>query len=130
MTCWPDDLLKVLDYQWNGSHPVLGGGGSARNGVKIALEMRGHECNNPGTALATGSHGRPSGRQLRPSHLFWQGIDRCRRCGLGNAIHHVHAKDTKVDPYHRFNGVLDTKPYSDEIMPGCSGRWIWHDLMF
>ena len=35
---------------------------------------------------------------------------------LGDAIFHFHAKDTKVDKYNTaVNGVLDTKPYSDEI---------------
>jgi len=33
---------------------------------------------------------------------------------LGSAIHHVHAKDTFIDPYNTaINGVLDTKSYAD-----------------
>ena len=35
---------------------------------------------------------------------------------LGDAIFHVHAKDTKLDKYNiARTGVLDTKPYGDEI---------------
>ena len=35
---------------------------------------------------------------------------------LGDAIYHVHAKDTKIDEINRARiGVLDTKHYSDEI---------------
>ena len=35
---------------------------------------------------------------------------------LGDAIFHVHAKDTWLDgPNIAVNGVLDTKPYTDEI---------------
>ena len=35
---------------------------------------------------------------------------------LGDAIFHFHAKDTKIDKYNTaVNGVLDTKPYADEI---------------
>ena len=35
---------------------------------------------------------------------------------LGDAIFHFHAKDTKIDRYNTaVNGVLDTKPYGDEI---------------
>ena len=36
--------------------------------------------------------------------------------GLGDAIFHVHAKDTWLDqPNIAINGVLDTKPYTDEV---------------
>ena len=35
---------------------------------------------------------------------------------LGDAIFHVHAKDTRLDKYNiAKTGVLDTKPYADEI---------------
>jgi sugar phosphate isomerase/epimerase len=35
--------------------------------------------------------------------------------GLGDAIFHVHAKDTWLDEQNiRINGVLDTKQYTDE----------------
>lgn len=35
---------------------------------------------------------------------------------LGDAIHYVHAKDSKVDPVNTARiGVLDTKHYGDEI---------------
>jgi sugar phosphate isomerase/epimerase len=50
-----------------------------------------------------------------PSHLFWQGIDpveAIKVLGRADAIFHVHAKDTYLDPASvRLNGVLDTKPY-------------------
>ena len=49
------------------------------------------------------------------------------------AIFHVHAKDTVIDPVNTpVNGVLDTKPYADEI----HRTWIFrtvgygHDLKF
>jgi sugar phosphate isomerase/epimerase len=36
--------------------------------------------------------------------------------GLGDAIFHVHAKDTWLDTQNiAINGVLDTKPYTDEL---------------
>jgi len=52
-----------------------------------------------------------------PSHLFWQGIDPIEAVRkLGEAIQHTHAKDTRIDPVNaRWNGVLDTKSYADEI---------------
>ena len=56
------------------------------------------------------------GCNFDPSHLFWQGIDPCLAVRkLGDAIFHVHAKDTRVyETNSRVNGVLDTKPYGDE----------------
>jgi sugar phosphate isomerase/epimerase len=50
-----------------------------------------------------------------PSHLFWQGMDPivCIK-RLGNAIVHVHAKDSKVDPsVVEFRGVNDWKHYGE-----------------
>ena len=44
---------------------------------------------------------------------------------LGDAIFHVHAKDTKMDKYNTAKtGVLDTKPYSDEI----NRAWIFRSV--
>ena len=48
--------------------------------------------------------------------MFWQGIDPIAAIRvLGDAIFHVHAKDTQI--YERnlpLTGVLDTKNYTDE----------------
>jgi sugar phosphate isomerase/epimerase len=56
------------------------------------------------------------GANFDPSHLFWQGIDPCEAIKAlgGKAIHHFHAKDTKIDEANtKVNGVLDTKGYGD-----------------
>ena len=57
------------------------------------------------------------GANLDPSHLIWQGMEPVAVIrALGDAIFHFHAKDTKVDKYNTaVNGVLDNKPYGDEI---------------
>ena len=57
------------------------------------------------------------GANLDPSHLIWQGMEPVAVIrALGDAIFHFHAKDTKIDKYNTaVNGVLDTKPYGDEI---------------
>jgi len=123
VTCpWPEDFLKVLDYQWN---EVLIPYWKAEeqyardHGVKVALEMHPGMCvYNPETALKLREATGPNlGVNLDPSHLFWQGIDPIAAVrALGEAIFHVHAKDTKVDRLNTaVNGVLDTKPYADEI---------------
>ena len=57
---------------------------------------------------------------------------------LAGAIYHVHAKDTKIDPYNTaVNGVLDTKHYSDELHRSWvfrtvgygNGETYWRDLV-
>lgn len=124
VTCpWPEDFYRVLNYQWNEvlipywkeevefckAHGI----------TKIAFEMHPGFCvYNPETLLRLREAvGDIVGANFDPSHLIWQGIDpvaAIRR--LGKAIYHVHAKDTKVDPYNKaVNGVLDTKHYGDEI---------------
>ena len=147
VTCpWPDDYLKVLDFQWN---EVLipywkeTAEFAAQHGVNhIAFEMHPGFCvYNPETCLrlreAVGKSSNGEyvlGANLDPSHLFWQGIDPIAAARvLKGAIYHVHAKDTKIDKYNNsVNGVLDTKHYSDEF----NRSWIFrtvgygHDMQF
>ena len=123
VTCpWPDDFLKVLDYQWNKVLVPYWKEEEAyakEHGVKIALEMHPGMCvYNPETAQKLrAATGESLGVNFDPSHLFWQGIDPIQAVrSLGETIFHVHAKDTRVDRLNTgLNGVLDTKPYSDEI---------------
>ena len=74
---------------------------------------------NPETMMRIRKAVRPDniGANFDPSHLFWQGIDPVAAIRyLGDAIFYFHAKDTKIDEINTgINGVLDTKPYSDEI---------------
>ena len=124
VTCpWPDDFLKILDYQWN---EVLipywkeaAAFAEAHNVRRIAFEMHPGFCvYNPETCLKLRKAVSPIlGANLDPSHLLWQGIKPGNAIRyLGDAIYHVHAKDTKIDDINTAaNGVLDTKHYSDEI---------------
>jgi sugar phosphate isomerase/epimerase len=145
VTCpWPEDFLKVLDYQWN---EVLipywekTAKFSQDHGVnRIALEMHPGFCvYNPDTLLKLRSAvGSAIGANLDPSHLFWQGMDIptvIRK--LGDAIYFFHAKDSLIDPINcANNGVLDTKHYSDEINRGWlfrtvgygHGYQVWKDI--
>ena len=132
VTCpWPDDFLKILDYQWNQAlipywKPQEEYARS--HGIKVGLEMHpGMSVYNTETALKLRQATGPNlGVNFDPSHLFWQGIDPVAAVrALGSAIFHVHAKDTKVDPYNTsVNGVLDTKPYSQEI----KRSWIFRSV--
>lgn len=67
------------------------------------------------------------GANFDPSHLIWQGMDPVaviRELG-GDAIFHVHAKDTRLDKYNMAkNGALDTKSYADEA----HRSWIFRQL--
>ena len=91
---------------------------AADHGVKIALEMHpGFVVYNPETMLKLRAAAGPSlGCNFDPSHLFWQGIDPIAAVRiLGDAIFHVHAKDSQLYPYNLPKcGVLDTKHYTDE----------------
>lgn len=122
VTCpWPDDFLKILDWQWN---EVLipywkeAVEFAKAHGVdKIGLELHpGFMVYNTETLLKLREAVGPEiGANLDPSHLIWQQMDPTLVIKeLGNAIFHFHAKDTRVDKYNTAkNGVLDTKRYSE-----------------
>ena len=133
VTCpWPDDFTHILKYQWDEvlipywkkevefvrAHGVK----------KIAFEMHPGFCvYNPETLLKLRNAVGPEiGANFDPSHLFWQGIDPVAAIRyLGDAIYYFHAKDTKIDAINTGrNGVLDTKPYGDEI----NRAWIFRSV--
>jgi sugar phosphate isomerase/epimerase len=122
VTCpWPPDYLDVLEWQWSEivTPYWLDHAAFARDhGVKIAVEMHpGFVVYSPETMLRLRSITGPTvGCNYDPSHMFWQGIDPVAAIRvLGNAIFHVHAKDTQMYSANLpRTGVLDTKPYTDE----------------
>ncbi len=132
VTCpWPTEFLETLEWQWNEKVTPYWTEAAAfakANGVRVAIEL------HPGfVAYHTESFlrlrelgGETIGVNFDPSHLFWQQMDplTCVR-ELGDAIFHVHMKDTWLDPANmRRNGVLDTKPYTDEI----NRSWIFRTV--
>jgi sugar phosphate isomerase/epimerase len=134
VTCpWPPDFLETLEWQWKErATPYWSEAAdfAKQHGVKVAIEL------HPGfLAYNTDSFnrlreigGETLGVNFDPSHLFWQGMDplACVR-DLGDAIFHVHAKDTWLDKQNiALNGVLDTKPYTDEI----NRSWIFRTVGF
>ena len=122
---WPDDFSEVVKWQWEEKlipyWKEKAAFARAHHVHKLAMEMHPGFCvYNPETALRLrAAVGEEIGVNFDPSHLIWQGIDpsfAIRVLGKEGAIFHFHAKDTKIDPYNsRLNGVLDTKPYADEI---------------
>ena len=146
VTCpWPDDFLAILDYQWN---EVLipyckeAAAFAKSHGVThVALELHpGFCCYNTETLLKLrAAVGDVIGANFDPSHLVWQGMEPAAAIRmLGDAIYHVHAKDTKIDEINTARiGVLDTKHYGDEINRawvfrtvgyGHDAAW-WRDLV-
>jgi sugar phosphate isomerase/epimerase len=132
VTCpWPPDFLETLEWQWSEKVAPYWQEASTfarEHGVRVAIEL------HPGfVAYNTDSFwrlreigGETIGVNFDPSHLFWQQMDPlvCVR-ELGDAIYHVHAKDTWVDPQNvRRNGVLDTREYTDEV----SRSWIFRTV--
>ena len=133
VTClWPDDFLAILDYQWN---EVLipywkeAAAFAKSHGVThVALELHpGFCCYNTETLLKLrAAVGDVIGANFDPSHLVWQGMEPAAAIRmLGDAIYHVHAKDTKIDKINTARiGVLDTKHYSDEI----NRAWVFRSV--
>ena len=124
VTCpWPEDFLAILDWQWNEKiipyWKEIAKFALDHNVPRIAFEMHpGFAVYNPETLMKLrAAVGPVIGANLDPSHLVWQGIEPAAAIRyLGDAIYHVHAKDTKIDPINTARiGVLDTKHYSDEI---------------
>ena len=122
VTCpWPPEYLEMLRWQWDevvAPYWTAHGKFAADHGVKIAIEMHpGFVVYNPESMLRLRSlTGGTVGCNYDPSHMFWQGIDPIAAIRvLGDAIFHVHAKDTQIyDRNLPMTGVLDTKPYTDE----------------
>jgi sugar phosphate isomerase/epimerase len=130
---WPPDYPETLEWQWNEVATPYWSDAAAfakDHSVRVAIEL------HPGfLAYHTDSFwrlreigGETIGVNFDPSHLFWQGMDPlvCVR-ELGDAIFHVHMKDTWLDQQNiRRNGVLDTRSYTEEA----KRSWIFRTVGF
>jgi len=123
VTCpWPPDFTELLKWQWEAKATPLWidlGKFARDHGVRVAIEAHpGFLVYSPETMLRIRQiAGDSVGCNLDPSHFFWQGIDPLAAIRqLGDAIFHVHAKDTMLWQGNiNKSGVLDTKPYTDEV---------------
>lgn len=116
-TSWPPETQTILDYQWNEValpywHDLAKLGRS--RGVRFAVEMHGHQLvYNAETLLRLrDAVGDVVGANLDPSHPMWMGADpRAVARALSGAIHHVHAKDARLQRHVvDAHGVLGTQP--------------------
>jgi sugar phosphate isomerase/epimerase len=120
---WPGEHADAHEYQWEevavpywsdlAKH-------AADHGVNVAIEMHPNMLvyEPSGMLRLREETSERIGANFDPSHLYWQGIDvtdAIRLLGEHDAIHHFHAKDTKVyEAQARTKGVLDTTPYDEE----------------
>ncbi|AGB32099.1 sugar phosphate isomerase/epimerase [Natrinema pellirubrum DSM 15624] len=119
---WPPEHADALEYQWERAVDYWDGiaDHAADHGVDVAIEMHPNMLiyEPHGLARLREETGERIGANFDPSHLYWQGItitDAIRYLGERDAIHHVHAKDTKIyEAQAREKGVLDTTAYDDE----------------
>ena len=129
---WPPEHTEMLEYQWEVATEYWGGIAdfADEHGVNVGLEMHPNMLVYEPTGLvrlreATNER---IGANFDPSHLYWQGIDAVeaiRFLGEQDAIHHFHAKDTRLyESNARVKGYLDTNPYTDEI----NRSWLFRSI--
>ena len=117
---WPTEHEEAHDYQWEVAEEYWSdlAGFADDHGVNVAIEMHPNMLVYEPTGmerLREVTNDR-IGANFDPSHLYWQGIDVTTAIRhLGDAIHHAHAKDTRIyEANARVKGLLDTSPYTDE----------------
>ena len=118
---WPPTLKDCLDYQWNEvAIPYwrkLVAKAKEHGVEKFALEnFSSMLVWNPETLFRLRDAVGPMvGLNLDPSHLIWMGADPIASArALGEAIHHVHGKDVRLERgLVDVNGLLETKPVED-----------------
>lgn len=137
VTCaWPDEYRDILQWQWKEAVLPYWKTQAAllkRKKIKFCIEMHpGFVVYHPESLLrlrnGVGANGEWIGANFDPSHLWWQGIEPLAAARLiadSGAMFHVHAKDTRIDPFNcSINGNLDTKSYSDIL----NRSWVFRSV--
>ncbi|MCQ1774430.1 sugar phosphate isomerase/epimerase [Neorhizobium galegae] len=120
VSSWPPETQVILRYQWEEKllpfwEEIVAL--AKENGVeRIALE-HGNQCvyNVPSLLKLRQAVGPTVGANLDPSHLFWMGADPLIVAeALGDAIYHVHAKDTFLNtPKQAVTSLLENGSLMD-----------------
>lgn len=105
VSSWPPETQQILTYQWEEvAFPYWTDlvALAKQEGVEhLAIELHGNQLvSNPPTLLKLRDEVGPVvGANLDPSHMMWMGGDPLQAIDmLGDAIYHVHAKDTYINP--------------------------------
>lgn len=114
VTCWPQENVPNRELQWEQAiafwreFAVF----AADQGIeKVALEMHGDQLvyNAPTLLRLREEIGGIVGANMDPSHLMWMGADPVESVRhLGDAIYHVHAKDTRIEDRAGVRTTLET----------------------
>jgi sugar phosphate isomerase/epimerase len=114
---WPPEAAEVLRWQWEESViPYWQGlvAHATEHGVEqLCLEMHGQQVvySVPTLLRLRAAVGPVVGANYDPSHLMWMGADPIAAIdALGDAIYHVHAKDTRIEPAVALHSRLETLP--------------------
>ncbi|NTF79433.1 sugar phosphate isomerase/epimerase family protein [Rhizobium rhizogenes] len=121
VSSWPPETQAILRYQWEEKLLPFWTEIAAlarENGVaRIALELHGNQYvyNVPSLLKLRAAVGPVIGANLDPSHLFWMGADPLvAALALGEAVHHVHAKDTMLNgPVQATTSLLENGSLMD-----------------
>lgn len=121
VSSWPPETQAILRYQWDEKlipYWTKIVALAKENGVeRIALELHGNQCvyNVPSLLKLREVVGPIVGANLDPSHLFWMGADPLVAAeALGEAIYHVHAKDTFLNgPKQAVTSLLENGSLMD-----------------
>lgn len=117
ITAWPAEVHGILRYQWEDvAIPYwqeLVGFAHEQGIEKICVEQHATQLvyNTETLLRLRDAAGEMVGVNFDPSHALWMGGDPLRAIPhLRDAIYHVHAKDTRVDPHlSEMNTRLETK---------------------
>ncbi len=120
-TAWPPETARVLAWQWETVlipyWQELAAFASSCGVEKLCLELHGQQnVYNTATLLRLrAAVGPVVCANFDPSHLMWMGADALAAIpALGDAIGHVHAKDTRIITANTaLNSLIDTTPMAD-----------------
>jgi sugar phosphate isomerase/epimerase len=104
VVAWPPEAQAVLEHQWRVVTEYWQGlvrHAEEHGGVRLCIEMHGQQLvyNVPSLLRLREAAGPLVGANYDPSHLMWMGADPIAAVdALGDAIFHVHAKDTRIEP--------------------------------
>jgi sugar phosphate isomerase/epimerase len=117
-TAWPPETADILHYQWDEVIlPYWERMVALAGDTQLCLELHGAQAvyNVATLQRLREAVGPTVGANFDPSHLFWMGADPLAAiAALGDAIFHVHAKDTRINVANTArNSLIDTTPMAD-----------------
>ena len=121
VSSWPPETGEILAWQWREKlipyWKDLAALAQANGVKKLCVELHGNQLvyNVPSLLRLREEIGSIVGANLDPSHLMWMGADPLVAIdALGDAIHHVHAKDTYLNkPKQATTSLLENGSLTD-----------------